>query len=87
MTSIEQQVRRVTKPGRCANAMERGAGAIVHAVASESSVFDSLTPAVCGAKPTGRLGWTDHCGGGGIAPKAVLPEISCQKCRKALGLA
>lgn len=44
-------MRHVSKPGRLANAAERGAGVIVHAVDSQSSVLDCYTPALCGAKP------------------------------------
>ncbi|WP_444886037.1 hypothetical protein [Microbulbifer sp. PSTR4-B] len=72
-------MRKVTKPGRCASAWERGAGAIVHLVQSEEDQTNLYTKALCGTAPAGRLGWTDHSGGGGIA--ATNPPTTCTKCR------
>lgn len=79
-------IRRVSKPGLHANPDEKRTGQVVHAVASGHSVFESFLPALCHARPTGRLGWTDHCGGEGHPPADPLPTITCPKCRKALGL-
>lgn len=72
-------MRHVTKPGRAANSNERGAGQIVHAVLGDHSVFDMRVPALCGAKPSGRLGWSDH---ETLSPGTPLPEVNCPKCLK-----
>lgn len=68
-------MRYVRKPGRLANANERGAGIIVHVVDSDESVFDDFTPALCGAKPSGRSGWTDY-----EYMKLATPVVNCPKC-------
>lgn len=70
-------MRHVSKPGRLANAAERGAGVIVHAVDSQSSVLDCYTPALCGAKPSGRVGWTDDAA---LFPSAAPRAVNCPKC-------
>lgn len=72
-------MRHVKKPGRAASCAEKGAGDIVHGVDSQQSVFDKYTPALCGAKPTGRLGWTDYAA---LSPSSPLPAITCPKCLK-----
>jgi len=77
-------MRHVSKPGRAANAVERGAGLIVHVVDWPTSVFDLRVPAVCGAKPGGRLGWNDHAT---LAPSAAVRPVTCPKCLKVLAAA
>lgn len=74
-------MRHVSKPGRLANAAERGAGLIIHAVDSSESVLDLKTAALCGAKPGGRMGWNDHAT---LAPTSPLRAITCPKCLKKL---
>lgn len=76
-------MRHVSKPGRAASSNERGAGLIIHAVSSEESVFDLRTPALCGDKPGGRLGWNDFAT---LAPGSALPAITCGKCLKHLAV-
>lgn len=70
-------MRHVSKPGRAANCAERGAGHIIHAVDRSNSVFDLNVPALCGAKPSGRLGWTDYAA---LSSRSVPPSITCPKC-------
>ncbi|MBA1280394.1 hypothetical protein [Stutzerimonas stutzeri] len=70
-------MRHVSKPGRLANAAERGAGVIVHAVDSQSSELDRYTPALCGAKPSGRMGWNDYAA---LSPSTPVPAVNCAKC-------
>lgn len=70
-------MRYVSKPGRCSNSAERGAGLIIHAVEGDSSVLDMRVPALCGAKPSGRLGWNDTVA---LSPSTKPPEVSCAKC-------
>ena len=66
--------RRVTRPGRCASASERGSGSVVHAVFTERDLTDSRVKAACGVQPGARVGWTDW------AKFKQQPDVTCARC-------